>query len=206
MDNILLKILKKGYYIIKKRYLQIDMKLRINEVRKNSLIHIGERFKYFPESSINHYSNGTIEIGNDFTFRGNLQTYAHGGNILIGNDVYIGDHTRIWSGDKIQIGNRVLISHNCNIFDSTTHPINKEIRYIHQKEIIETGFPKKLYETIYQSPITIKDDVWIGCSCIILKGVTIGSGSIVSAGSVVTKDIPNNVIVGGNPARIIKKI
>ena len=55
-------------------------------------------------------------------------------------------------------------------------------------------------------PITVKDNVWIGGNVVILPGVTIGKNSIVAAGAVVTKDVPDNVIVGGNPARVIREI
>lgn len=171
-------------------------------------IHLGNNVRIFPEASIITCDVGEISIGNNTVIRGILMTYPHegGGKIVFGDDCYVGDHTRIWAGESIYIGNRVLISHSCNIFDSTTHPVDKQLRYLHEKEIVNTGFPSKLYDTLTQAKIWIGDDVWIGCNCIILKGVTVGEGSIVSAGSVVTKDVPPNVMVGGNPARILKKL
>ena len=54
-------------------------------------------------------------------------------------------------------------------------------------------------------PITIGENVWIGCRALILKGVTIGDGAVVAAGAVVTKDVPANCVVAGNPAKIIKE-
>jgi Acetyltransferase (isoleucine patch superfamily) len=59
---------------------------------------------------------------------------------------------------------------------------------------------------MHPAPIVLEDDVWIGSGSIILKGITIGEGSVVAAGSVVTKDVSPNVIVGGNPARVLKEI
>lgn len=76
-------------------------------------------------------------------------------------------------------------------FYTAGHPTDAEIR----NEALEFGLP-----------ITVKDNVWIGGNVVILPGVTIGKNSIVAAGAVVTKDVPDNVIVGGNPARVIREI
>ena len=76
-------------------------------------------------------------------------------------------------------------------FYTASHPTDAEIR----NEALEFGLP-----------ITVKDNVWIGGNVVILPGVTIGKNSIVAAGAVVTKDVPDNVIVGGNPARVIREI
>jgi acetyltransferase-like isoleucine patch superfamily enzyme len=76
---------------------------------------------------------------------------------------------------------------------------------LHAMEIFTNGHPEKNIE-IGASPIIIEDDAWIGFNSIILKGVTIGKGSIVGAGSVVTKSVPPWTIVGGNPAKIIREI
>ncbi len=62
----------------------------------------------------------------------------------------------------------------------------------------------KDWSNVKSSPITIKDKAWIGFNSIILKGVTIGEGAVVAAGSVVTQDVPDYAVVGGNPAKIIK--
>ena len=56
-----------------------------------------------------------------------------------------------------------------------------------------------------KAPIRVGDDVWIGASCVILKGVTVGSGAVVGAGSVVTRDVPERAVVAGNPAQVIKQ-
>lgn len=64
----------------------------------------------------------------------------------------------------------------------------------------------ELRHNVYTKPILIKRNAWIGAAAIILPGVTIGENAIVAAGAVVTKDVPDNMIVGGNPAKIIRKI
>lgn len=147
----------------------------------------------------------SIVIGKNTHIRGNLTTFPHGGKITIGKNCYVGEHTKIWSSKNIEIGNYVLISHNVNIFDDTTHPIDPMERRKHVEQIFTTGFPKEI-NSLDPKPIKIEDDVWIGCNSIILRGITIGKASIVAAGSVVTKDVPPYTIVAGNPAKVIKKI
>ena len=151
---------------------------------------------------------GEIYIGERTWLCGIINMFPHNKDcrFAIGEDGYIGDGTRIWCSNKIIIGDRVLIAHNVNIFDTTTHPIDKNIRYIHENAVKNDGLPTEKYDTIGEAPIIIEDDVWIGCNAIILKGVKIGEGAIVSAGSVVTKDVPPNSMVAGNPAKVIKNL
>lgn len=145
-----------------------------------------------------------ISIGKSSHVLGELQVFAHGGKIRIGSECYIGDHTRIWSTASITIGDRVLISHNVNIFDNQTHSLSAHKRNEHFKAIFSTGHPKSI--DLGESPVVIGDDVWIACSSIILRGVRLGRGAVVGAGSVVTKDVPAWTVVGGNPAKVIREI
>lgn len=111
-------------------------------------------------------------------------------------DVVIGDHTRIGIHNTIigpvTIGNHVNLAQGITVtalnhnFDDT------------KKRIDEQGIATK--------PVVISDDVWIGANAVILPGVTIGRHVVVAAGAVVTKDVPDNTIVGGVPATIIKKL
>lgn len=114
-----------------------------------------------------------------------------------GSLVDIGDDTRIHgscihASKKIIIGKRCLIAANCNIVDSNGHRVSLDE-------------PSKRYKTVDEPrEINIGNDVWIGMNSIILPGVTIGDGVIVSANSVVNKDVPPGVIVRGNPAEIVE--
>lgn len=171
---------------------------------KNKNIDMSESAVVFSETSINA-SLGQIKIGERTCVRGMLEIQREQGKIFIGDDCYVGDHSRIWSADSIIIGNNVLIAHNVNIFDNDTHPIDKYERRDDAMEIIWNG-TRNNYSSLHCKPVAIGNDVWIGCNSIILKGVTIGEGSIVAAGSVVTKDVPENVIVAGNPAKIVKRL
>ena len=94
---------------------------------------------------------------------------------------------------SIQIGNNTIIAPNVTILDSDFHiPWPPERRYNTSENEIDKD-------------VTIHDDVWIGMNTIILKGVTIGKNSIISAGSVVVHDIPENCLAGGVPARVLKR-
>lgn len=167
---------------------------------------IGDNTILYPESKIiNCIGNKElIEIRDNCHIRGELFIFGHGGKISIGNYCYVGEGTKIWSAKEIIIGDRVLISHNVNIFDSLTHPVSSSQRHQQFKSIISIGHPKEI--DLQEEPVCIKNDVLIGCMSIILKGVTIGEGAIVGAGSVVTKDVPPWTIVAGNPAKVIREI
>jgi acetyltransferase-like isoleucine patch superfamily enzyme len=146
-----------------------------------------------------------IQVGKSSMILGELLTFAHAGSIEIGDHCYVGENSRIWSADKIQIGNRVLISHNVNIHDTDGHPINPQARHKHFLEITTRGHPE-INVGIPAASIAIGDDVWVGFNATILKGVSIGEGAIIGACSVVTKDVLPYTIVAGNPAKLIKSI
>src|SRR3954453_11350651 len=85
-----------------------------------------------------------IVIGPQSRILGELLTFAHGGEIKIGEWCYVGEGTRIWSAASIVIGNRVLISHSANIFDSLTHPLSATARHHQVKQIFGRGHPREL--------------------------------------------------------------
>lgn len=151
-------------------------------------------------SSIYNLSNNPekIKVGYGSSIDGILMVWRKKGEIIIGNNTYIGLGSRIWSAKRISIGNNVQVAHNVNIFDNNIHSIDPKIR---NKEFLLH------YENddseLKEQDVIIEDNVWLGANVIVLKGVTIGENAIVGAGSVITKDIPPNCIVAGNPARVI---
>ncbi|MDT8759723.1 hypothetical protein MZO42_13555 [Sphingomonas psychrotolerans] len=147
---------------------------------------------------------GDIRVGAGSILRGELVRLAHGGSIRMGRNCYLGNDARIWSGASIVIGDHVLIAHNVNIFDNLTHPIDWRERREHFRQIAGHGHPAHI--DLQDSPITIGDDVWIGAYSIIMKGVSIGDRAIVAAGSVVTRDVPPDTLVAGNPAKVIRSL
>ena len=104
-----------------------------------------------------------------------------------------------------------MISWGCTIIDTDAHSLNWNHRI---KDVLDwkKGLTDgkvgayKDWSNVTSSNIKIEDKVWIGFNSIILKGVTIGQGAVIAAGSVVTKDVPAFTLVGGNPAKIIKKL
>jgi acetyltransferase-like isoleucine patch superfamily enzyme len=145
-----------------------------------------------------------IRVGSNSMILGELLTFAHGGQIQIGEWCYVGEGTRIWSAARVIIGDRVLIAHNVNIFDNLTHPLGSEARHKQFRTIVTSGHPKEI--NLGERPINIGSDAWIGANAIILRGVMIGMGGIVGAGAVVTRNVPAYTIVAGNPAHPIREL
>jgi len=145
-----------------------------------------------------------IVLGHSTHVRGELLTFGHGGEISLGDFCYVGEGTRIWSAKHIGIGDRVLIAHNVTILDSLTHPLDAARRHEHFRQIISAGHPDNV--NLDERKVEIGDDAWIGCAAVILRGVSIGNGAIVGAGSVVMDDVPAWTIVAGNPARVVREL
>lgn len=114
----------------------------------------------------------------------------YGNHIKLGENFYANIGCVMLDVGKINIGDNVLFGPNVSIY-TAGHPIHPESR--------NSGYE-------YGIPVTIGDNVWIGGSCVILPGVTIGSNTVIGAGSVVTKDIPDGVCAAGNPCRVIREI
>ena len=114
----------------------------------------------------------------------------YGYNIYLGSNVMLNYGCVILDVSFVRIGDDTLIGPNTHIY-TACHSMDAGER----KKNIEFG-----------KPVTIGKNVWIGGNCCILPGVTIGDNTVIGAGSIVTKDIPNNVMAAGNPARVIKKL
>ncbi len=128
-------------------------------------------------------TNGNIKIRSPF--------YCdYGYNIEVGENFYANVSCIILDVNKVIIGDNVMLGPNVQIY-TASHPLDPKDRI------------KKLE---LSKPITIEDNVWVGGGTIILPGVTIGKNTTIGAGSVVTKDIPEDVLAVGNPCKVIKKI
>ncbi len=148
------------------------------------------------------YSHSKLSIGRGSIVEGSLVSDRDGAHISIGENTFIGASTII-SAERINIGNDVLIAWGCWIVDHDSHSISWSKR---QNDVTDWMKGRKNWNYISTAPIKIGDRVWIGFNSIILKGVNIGEGAVVGAGSVVTTDVPPYTIVAGNPAKIIREI
>lgn len=115
-----------------------------------------------------------------------------------GGEIIIGDNSRIHgscihASQSVRVGNNCLIAANCQIMDGSGHDLSFD------------DVENRIHTTGGAKPVKIEDNVWIGVNSIILPGVTIGYGSVIAAGSVVTKSIPPMCLAGGNPATVIRE-
>jgi acetyltransferase-like isoleucine patch superfamily enzyme len=146
------------------------------------------------------FGNGRIEIGDDALIGAPCTwdlAYSVAGQpeLIIGNRVSINFRNTMSIAKSVRIGDYTMIAGNVSIFDNVSHPVSPSRRLGHQPISAEDA-----------TPVVIGRNCWIGLNSIILRGVTIGDNSIVAAGSVVTKSVPPNTIVAGNPAVPVKTI
>ncbi|MDB5616673.1 MAG: Galactoside O-acetyltransferase [Tardiphaga sp.] len=112
-------------------------------------------------------------------------------------------------GNEVRIGHRVFINQNCTLYDLGGVDIADDVMIGPNVSIITSGHPlepSQRRSVTIGKPIVIGRNVWIAAGATIIGGVTIGENSVVAAGSVVTKDVPPNTLVGGNPARPIRAL
>jgi acetyltransferase-like isoleucine patch superfamily enzyme len=153
---------------------------------------------YIDESVYIHACPNGVEIGSGtFVMHGavlhvyNFRHLPHAG-IRIGRDSLIGEYTVIRGQGGVTLGDRVYTSPHTQIV-AVNHVFDDP-----QRSFVEQG--------ITAEGIVIEDDVWLGSSAIVTDGVRIGQGAVIAAGAVVTQDVPAHTVVGGVPARLIKKI
>jgi acetyltransferase-like isoleucine patch superfamily enzyme len=150
----------------------------------------------------NPFARDSVKIGSRSLFMGDINLIADGAKVWIGNWCFVGPGAKLWAMESIEIGDRVFISHGVQVFDNNSHSLSAAERHERYKEIRTIG-RHLTPETVVHRAIRIEDDVWIGFNCAIMKGVTVGRGAVIGAGSVVTHDIAAYEVVVGNPARLV---
>lgn len=175
---------------------RLESTLRTAAARSSAQLGVGSRIL----ESGNIYNirkvRSAVRVGQHSLIAGDLLTFAHGGEISIGEWCYVGAGSRIWSAASIQIGDRVLISHGVNVHDCDSHPKDAQVRHRQFVKIATVGHPIDV-DSVESAPIYIEDDVWIGFNATIMKGVRIGARSIVAAGTLLTKSIqPDSIAIG----------
>ncbi len=146
------------------------------------------------------YGNGRVTIGHDVVL-GGRNTWAVGFHwspdavLEIGDRVLIGYQTTLSVAIGLRIGDDTIMAPNVQIYDNPSHPLSPSRRLAHD--------PLRPDEC---APVSIGRNVWIGSNAIIMRGVTIGDGSVVAAGSIVTRDVPPRTLVAGSPAVVVREL
>ena len=112
-------------------------------------------------------------------------------------------------GADISVGRNVFVNQNCTFYDLGGLDIADDVMIGPNVSLITSGHPiepSKRRDGVIAKPIVIERNVWIGAGAMVIGGVTVGENSVVAGGSVVTKDVPANTLVGGNPTRVIRSI
>ncbi len=194
--SLLFKILN---YLI---HIPLRIKVKYKLAKFKAYAKMGDNVTLGPMANITKAPTASITIGNNCDLLCNLVARSNG-CIKIGDYTTIRGYSVIGAVNKILIGNYVIISNNVHIYDNNNHPTDPQRRI----ELSTSGFysEKWAWEHSESAPVVIEDNVWIGERSTILKGVHIGKGAIVACDSVVTKDVPENCIAAGNPAKIVKR-
>jgi acetyltransferase-like isoleucine patch superfamily enzyme len=143
-----------------------------------------------------------LRVGEDTILECTISSDREGAAFLIGERTFVGNSLLI-AAERIQIGNDVLISWGCTIVDHDSHHLQWAQR---RHDVDNHRVGRKNWDGIAIRPVVIDDKAWIGMNVIILKGVHIGEGAVVAAGSVVTRDVTPFTLVAGNPARAIRSL
>ena len=165
----------------------------------------GRGWRFFGVPIIQKHRKSKMAFGSGLQFRSSIRSNPLGPNrpiilstwqeyavIEVGKNFAMSGGT-LCAFERITIGDNVGLGCNSTIVDTDFHPLDPENRLTSHTEI-------------KTAKVVIEDNVFIGMNCLILKGVTIGRGSVIGAGSVVAHDVPENVIVAGNPAKFVRKI
>jgi len=182
-----------------KQFCFIALRIKKYEILSDCVRVSGKPIKYHPlllkgKGTISFGKNvqiGVVSSPNFYSHYTYLEARDERSEIIIGDNVTINNAFSVECSSKVVIENDVLIGLNCSIIDNDGHNLAIEKRSI--------GNPKT-------APVHIRQNVFLGSNVSILKGVTIGKNSIIGNGSVVTKDIPENVIAAGNPAKVIRNL
>ena len=146
---------------------------------------------------------GQIEIGEDCLLHGKIILHGPAARIRIGNRVFTGHDTEIICREYVALGNDVMISWGVSIVDTNAHSLASEERK-HDVSDWKKGPDYKNWDHVRSAPVLIENKAWIGFRSILMKGIKVGEGAVIAAGSVVVKDVNAYSVVGGNPAQFIK--
>lgn len=191
--------------ILRKIYDKIrENRTRCNFIKKATL-EDAKTIKIFRGASVLLFSNSRKE---DIVIAPHCLIYgliasSNRGKVEFGKYSQLGNHSLIRCVESVKIGEYTAIADNVIIQDNNSHPVNPFDRIIMQQCAPQSV--ERNWSNSQHAPINIGNNCWIGENSRICKGVVIGDGSIVAANSVVTKSVPANCIVAGNPAKVVKR-
>ena len=186
------KYIKKIIYYI--QYIKIRSKTTLLGTHYNIGLHFSVAMK-------DNSRKEDIILGDYVDVYGCLYSQS-GGRIVVGNHCRIGFHSTIRSVESVTLGDCVIVSEGVIITDNNSHPTIPIFQMYRAKA--QPSSTLHLWKYSAHKPVIIENNVWIGEFARICKGVRLGKNVIIGANSVVTKDVPDNCIAAGNPARIIK--
>jgi acetyltransferase-like isoleucine patch superfamily enzyme len=182
-----------GIFVPFRKFIPARIRVRSKQVKLQGRVFVGSPEKgktvvSANRANIDFSKESQVSFGHSVSIGPGVQLVVKDqGKLSIGSGTYFTSDMHLECCHHIQIGEQCAISWGTSIIDSDHH----ELSYEGKKE--------------NASSVIIGDRVWIACNVVILKGTTIGSGSVVAAGSVVKGEFPSNVLIGGNPARILKE-
>lgn len=174
-------------------FLRGGLNMEIRAMRNNwkGKIHFGNNFKLGKNSILDKYMGGNITIGNNVTICKNSKLATCGGDIYIGDNSQLGEFTVMTAQGGIKIDSHVLFADHVSLIANEHNYFNVDV------PIMDQGSHKE--------PIIIGEGTWIGINATILAGSTIGKNCVVAAGAVVKGKFPDYCVVGGVPAKILKR-
>jgi acetyltransferase-like isoleucine patch superfamily enzyme len=165
----------------------------------------GKGWRIFGMPIIQRHRHSTIVLGDGLELRSwysanpiapnhrvVLSTRSAGASLQVGRNCGLTGAVLV-ATEKVEIGDRVLLGSNCVVTDVDFHPLDPVQR-------------RQGFRGLDSQPVFIDSDVFIGMSCLVLKGVSIGKGSVIGAGSVVAGDVPPGVVAAGNPIRVLRSL
>jgi acetyltransferase-like isoleucine patch superfamily enzyme len=180
----------------------------VNLVKKlsNTEYKLPENVIVHPTSSLNTNglvikANCCVSVGSQSQISGSIIFERENASVTIGDRVFM--NGTLIAAQSIELGDDILMAWGITVVDHNSHSISFSKR---ANDVVAWQEGKKDWTHVKIKPVKICSKVWIGFNSIILKGVTIGEGAVIAAGSVVTKDVPPWTIVAGNPARVVREI